>query len=638
MAYHPVLERVIVFGGEDFEDTWELDAVGFAALSPLTRPEGLGNEQMVFDRARGELLLVGATGAASPVETWTFDGIDWRRLSDTGPVGDDFALGFDGGRAVGIVVDSALATWTWDGSTWTEAAAATTPAGALTHQIAYDVGRSVVVYLTGTASWEWNGIDWTAGPSLPRNRTTARVAPLSRGALASPTALALDGRLEGELAGVLVVGGNTADTPQENADLFLRDAQWRELRGRSPEGFLTPASAFDATDGRTLVVGEFGGLARTWTWDGISWEDDNPPVLSLEAGALVEDANDRVSYIARDNKTISWRGDAWRDLTVTGALPSISSGEAIFNGTSLIAFVGTDSLVRFEPQGLNAGEWVNIDVADPRPQTGQTALAWDDARQRIVLFGGVSNCDVNACSTWTFEEGAGWTEHADLSERPPSRFSHGMVYDQLRRRTLVFGGVIGSGEVDGEFLWEWDGVGWGRRLAGPPLRSSPAMSYDPDRGRALVFGGQGATDTWEWDGAALGRPAQIARIGFSFAGVEANDVATRVRVRWDAGGVGFPGGAQVDGATLLVWQSGAWVPKTAHAGGVGAPETLAFETADAAVLRDLFVGNELSLHLAASPAAVNGTGGDVAAGTLDYGGVVSDYLEVEVHYQTGGQP
>ena len=83
-----------------------------------------------------------------------------------------------------------------------------------------------------------------------------------------------------------------------------------------------------------------------------------------------------------------------------------------------------------------------------------------------------------------------------------------MAYDVARRRTLLFGGMTATGALLGD-TWEWDGSAWLLiSSTGPSPRLGHAMAYDAARGRVVLTGGvvpdvstAALADAWEWDGA-----------------------------------------------------------------------------------------------------------------------------------------
>ena len=131
------------------------------------------------------------------------------------------------------------------------------------------------------------------------------------------------------------------------------------------------------------------------------------------------------------------------------------------------------------------------------------AMAYDSARQRTVLFGGV--WFPTSSGTWEFDSSTlAWTAVAPASS-PPARIRHAMVFDSARSCVVLFGGTTGPALSD---TWEFDGVTWTSRVpaTSPPARFGHAMAYDSARQRTVLFGGATNTnvlgDTWEWDGSS----------------------------------------------------------------------------------------------------------------------------------------
>ena len=133
------------------------------------------------------------------------------------------------------------------------------------------------------------------------------------------------------------------------------------------------------------------------------------------------------------------------------------------------------------------------------------ALAYDSARKRVVLFGGVDPRGQLSSETWEWD-GTAWAQRTPATS-PPARTYHAMAYDAARQRVVLVGGLGGSGPTSD--IWEWDGTTWVKRSAAtqPPRRFSHAMAYDAARQRTILFGGLDLlstvlSDTWEWDGTA----------------------------------------------------------------------------------------------------------------------------------------
>ncbi len=134
------------------------------------------------------------------------------------------------------------------------------------------------------------------------------------------------------------------------------------------------------------------------------------------------------------------------------------------------------------------------------------AIAYDAARERVVVFGGRST--VGGFRKDTMEwDGVRWREIKPATS-PTGREQAAAVYDSRRHRVVLFGGDDGALEND---VWEYDGARWidvtpPAADPQPEPRRGHAMAYDPTLGVVVMFGGHGQTgplgDTWEWNGSA----------------------------------------------------------------------------------------------------------------------------------------
>jgi hypothetical protein len=237
--------------------------------------------------------------------------------------------------------------------------------------------------------------------------------------------------------------------------------------------------AFDEARGRAVLFGggnqTNGALNETWEWDGAAW---SMPTLSSKPAAR------RMPGLAYD-----------RSRSVV----------FVYGGAGA---AGTD------PWEWDGGPtWRSSGASASSPGLGNNAtLAYDVDRKVIVLFGGHINDSTPSNSyvdqTWEWSSFAGFTKKTPgLS--PSGRRGHVMVYDEARKRTIVYGGR-GVNGVLGD-LWEWDGATWTQRTPAlsPPPRFAPCAAYDAARKVMVVFGGRVDMDgtksnaeTWEWDGDA----------------------------------------------------------------------------------------------------------------------------------------
>lgn len=147
--------------------------------------------------------------------------------------------------------------------------------------------------------------------------------------------------------------------------------------------------------------------------------------------------------------------------------------------------------------------WTAVTPASSPPARIRHAMVFDSARGCVVLFGGALTVGSSYSDTWEFD-GATWTNRTPTTS-PTARFSHAMAYDSVRQRTVLFGGASTT-SVLGD-TWEWDGSSWVPRFTPsfPSARRETAMAFDEARNRVVLFGGTNGVvhlgDTWEFDGA-----------------------------------------------------------------------------------------------------------------------------------------
>lgn len=129
-------------------------------------------------------------------------------------------------------------------------------------------------------------------------------------------------------------------------------------------------------------------------------------------------------------------------------------------------------------------------------------MAYDAARQRVLLFGGLAS-NLPLADTWEWD-GSSWTQ-LQPSSAPSGRLGHVMAYAPSRRRVVLFGGFGGTYLSD---TWEWDGSDWTQMTSAvaPPGRAGSALTED-GRGNVVLFGGvfnsggvHCLSDTWVWNG------------------------------------------------------------------------------------------------------------------------------------------
>jgi hypothetical protein len=208
--------------------------------------------------------------------------------------------------------------------------------------------------------------------------------------------------------------------------------------------------------------------------------------------------------------TLEWDGKAWKRVATAG--PSARTAPQLAYDARrgrTVLFGGWDDEKQrtlgdtWEWDGV---QWAKLSDAGPPPRYHHV-MVYDAARGKVVLFGGNSASGPYSAEAWvrglladTWEwDGTKWARGAD---GPPRRDHHAMAYDEARSKVVLFGGWDGA-KFLGD-LWEWDGAWRQVDARGPSARGGlPSMVYVPSQ-NVLLYGGwsdAGAeTDVWRWDG------------------------------------------------------------------------------------------------------------------------------------------
>jgi hypothetical protein len=260
-------------------------------------------------------------------------------------------------------------------------------------------------------------------------------------------------------------------------------------------------------------------------------------------------------------------------------------------------------------------------------------MAYDNVRGRTVLFGGRNWSGDPFQDTWEWT-GNGWTNKRP-SRSPPAQSDHTMAFDSSRSRVVMFG----NNET-----WEWDGLIWTQvTTISSPVGSDYAMVYHSALGRCIVFGGRESGSylqaTWEYDASQDKQPAFQFLTAAGEAKIQANQL-TGLRVRAHCGGTYAPYGRRDVGATLLGWSTGgpglppgSWQELAAN--NAAATSTLPHLPAPPAALIDwssasadeaqsFFLERDASFNFQCRPSGVSGQGNATVA---------LDYIEVRVRYR-----
>lgn len=246
----------------------------------------------------------------------------------------------------------------------------------------------------------------------------------------------------------------------------------------------------------------------------------NPPSSHAPAMAYQADRQTTLLFVspctwdAPNQATWEYDGTTWLAKTTT-SVPCLDWGYTMAHDRTRNVTVlgGLHNNYDGETWEYDGVDWHQATPVRPYPKQINGALVYDEARERLVLFGG-EWCERQGCiySDETREyTGTAWLPIA-TDQAPPPRAHHAMAYDGGRQVTVLFGGwAVPPGEERGTTYsdtWEYDGESWRRAWTPhyPPARAGAAMAYNPHRGVIVLFGGYDTAgnllnDTWEYDGA-----------------------------------------------------------------------------------------------------------------------------------------
>ena len=294
----------------------------------------------------------------------------------------------------------------------------------------------------------WDGADWRTFSSGPSTRTGHAMA------------------FDAATGQTVLFGGDETPNGIEQQDTWAYDGGWTLAASDGPDRRLGHTMAYDSLGGRVLLFGGqprgWGGGtdSRLWAWNGSAWSvvADFMPVARKQVAIAYDQARDRVVWFGGLTASSTYYDDTWE-----------------FDG----------------------GQWAEVVPVSTRPAARSNyAIAYDAARQQVVMFGGYSPSFGALNDTWLWD-GADWVQAANTGPSP--RYGHQMVYDSVREMIVMYGGRGDAGwDKD---TWGWDGTGWVLLAPFDPSRSDDAhgpMAYDSVRDRVVMRDLLGVT--WLWDG------------------------------------------------------------------------------------------------------------------------------------------
>jgi hypothetical protein len=164
------------------------------------------------------------------------------------------------------------------------------------------------------------------------------------------------------------------------------------------------AMAYDAARKRVVLFGGFSNApyGDTWEWDGATWSFKTPlssPDARFEHQMTYDVARQRV---------------------------------VLFGG------IGAGGVRLDDTWAWDGLTWTRARASASPPARGLHSLAYDAMRQRVVLFGGTGPGGIGLDDTWEWDS-ATWTQRTSPSSSPSSQMqAQAMAYDLARQRVVLF--------------------------------------------------------------------------------------------------------------------------------------------------------------------------------------------------------
>jgi hypothetical protein len=196
-----------------------------------------------------------------------------------------------------------------------------------------------------------------------------------------------------------------------------------------------------------LFGGNAGGqmiFGDTWEYDGVNWVQalpaNSPPARS-EVFMAYDTGRARTVLFGGSGYTWEYDGANWIQVTTASASPP-SRGKLVHDearGRSVFFGIGASSNETWEYDGVN---WTQ-NTAATLPLRTDFALAYDAWRGRTILFSGNTAGLGFVADTWEYD-GTTWTQLSTTAS-PAQRWWHALAFDMARGRMVLFGGMGWNG-------------------------------------------------------------------------------------------------------------------------------------------------------------------------------------------------
>ncbi len=408
-------------------------------------------------------------------------------------------------------------------------------------------------------TWEWTGGRW-----------------IQRFPLHSPPARASHAMIYDASRDQIILFGGRSDSADLSDTWIYKRNDWTLLETpNSPPARSFAAAAFDPLRDRMIMFGgtqtsadgkTFTPIHDTWEFDGTTWKQIGGDGPKVSKPLLVYDAaRNQVLMLALDDKlaTVMVVYDAaagsWNQVKPSTLPPCVNEGvltyqttdqKVLYTGGVCVTSAATDETYTWDGEN-----WTKVELKSAASRLFGAALAFDEAREVALLFGGTSAFGQPESSTFLFassKESAAWVAFSDNTQ-PGPRSLFAFTSDPVNNTIWMLGGIDESSTLDdfwqyqngvwqavtaekgpagcltpnsafdtdrqklvvvcaSSVTFEFDGTAW-KQFEGlknpPPARRFSSMSYNPTLKKTILFGGYDDTnyrdETWLWDGTSWSR-------------------------------------------------------------------------------------------------------------------------------------
>ena len=241
-----------------------------------------------------------------------------------------------------------------------------------------------------------------------------------------------------------------------------------------------------------------------WLFDGSDWtlQQSGGPAPRFGHAMVYDPVGDRLVLFGGGDTnnqlfgdTWEWKAGSWKQLAAGGPSPRWNHAMAYDPVRyRVVLFGGNDLTTSYD----DTWEWDGVQWSRVNPQSKVPfhrmghAMAWDGNSGEVLLIGGFGFgvSSIITSDTWSWD-GRRWAWRSFGAIVPT--YAASAAWDAARERVVLSGGIsLGTGVIS--YLnrtREWDGFGWiyGRRAVESSGRAWAPIAFDSARAKIVRFGG-----------------------------------------------------------------------------------------------------------------------------------------------------